>query len=182
MRPGRPLPPAAASAAAAAGRGPAAAAAAAKPAADSLFLFPPAGRGGAAGASSSGGGDSGGQGDSGTSGPLFNPNALQSWLLICCQSFTGAAPLPSRLFLARAPQLPVSPAAVRPRRASTVDVCLPLTNAGGLRDKPGKRHDFYHTCYCLSGLSMAQHFGGAGILGAAAAVAAFAWRTLLRHF
>ncbi|KAF0023715.1 hypothetical protein F2P81_024345 [Scophthalmus maximus] len=28
---------------------------------------------------------------------------------------------------------------------------------GGLLDKPGK--DFYHTCYCLSGLSIAQHFG-----------------------
>lgn len=39
-------------------------------------------------------------------------------------------------------------------------------STGGLRDKPGKRHDFYHTCYCLSGLSSAQHFGGAGVLGA----------------
>eukprot|EP00697_Spironema_sp_BW2_P018033 gnl/Spiro4/9894_TR5246_c0_g1_i1.p1 gnl/Spiro4/9894_TR5246_c0_g1~~gnl/Spiro4/9894_TR5246_c0_g1_i1.p1 ORF type:complete len:431 (+),score=103.85 gnl/Spiro4/9894_TR5246_c0_g1_i1:106-1398(+) len=28
--------------------------------------------------------------------------------------------------------------------------------AGGLRDKPGKAADFYHTCYCLSGLSVAQ--------------------------
>lgn len=28
---------------------------------------------------------------------------------------------------------------------------------GGLRDKPGKRPDFYHTCYVLSGLSVAQH-------------------------
>uniref|UniRef100_A0A673Y9S1 Protein farnesyltransferase subunit beta n=1 Tax=Salmo trutta TaxID=8032 RepID=A0A673Y9S1_SALTR len=31
--------------------------------------------------------------------------------------------------------------------------------AGGLLDKPGKSRDFYHTCYCLSGLSVAQHFG-----------------------
>ena len=31
---------------------------------------------------------------------------------------------------------------------------------GGLRDKPGKPPDFYHTCYCLSGLSSAQHAGG----------------------
>jgi len=30
-------------------------------------------------------------------------------------------------------------------------------NHGGLRDKPGKRPDYYHTCYSLSGLSMAQH-------------------------
>eukprot|EP00898_Chlorokybus_atmophyticus_P004253 jgi/Chlat1/4829/Chrsp31S04867 len=28
---------------------------------------------------------------------------------------------------------------------------------GGLRDKPGKSRDYYHTCYCLSGLSVAQH-------------------------
>ncbi|CAB4034466.1 farnesyltransferase subunit beta-like, partial [Paramuricea clavata] len=30
--------------------------------------------------------------------------------------------------------------------------------SGGLIDKPGKVRDFYHTCYCLSGLSVAQHF------------------------
>ncbi|CAL9224117.1 unnamed protein product, partial [Arabidopsis halleri] len=28
---------------------------------------------------------------------------------------------------------------------------------GGFRDKPRKPRDFYHTCYCLSGLSVAQH-------------------------
>ena len=28
---------------------------------------------------------------------------------------------------------------------------------GGLRDKPGKRPDLYHTCNNLSGLSIAQH-------------------------
>lgn len=27
---------------------------------------------------------------------------------------------------------------------------------GGLKDKPGKRSDLYHTCYVLSGLSIAQ--------------------------
>jgi hypothetical protein len=43
---------------------------------------------------------------------------------------------------------------------------LPLK--GGLRDKPGKPPDYYHTCYCLSGLSVAQHVaGGGGVLGAA---------------
>lgn len=31
---------------------------------------------------------------------------------------------------------------------------------GGLLDKPGKSRDFYHTCYCLSGLSVAQHCYG----------------------
>jgi protein farnesyltransferase subunit beta len=28
---------------------------------------------------------------------------------------------------------------------------------GGLRDKPSKQRDFYHSCYNLSGLSVAQH-------------------------
>ena len=28
---------------------------------------------------------------------------------------------------------------------------------GGLRDKPEKRPDYYHTCYALSGLAIAQH-------------------------
>ena len=31
-----------------------------------------------------------------------------------------------------------------------------VKDRGGLRDKPGKHVDFYHTCYCLSGLSIAQ--------------------------
>jgi protein farnesyltransferase subunit beta len=34
--------------------------------------------------------------------------------------------------------------------------CCQSTN-GGLRDKPGKAPDFYHTCYCLSGLSLSQN-------------------------
>ncbi|KAA0202081.1 hypothetical protein HAZT_HAZT003358 [Hyalella azteca] len=48
---------------------------------------------------------------------LFHCEALQNYLLVCCQH-------PS----------------------------------GGLIDKPGKSPDFYHTCYTLSGLSIAQHF------------------------
>ncbi|CAO3631998.1 unnamed protein product [Cunninghamella blakesleeana] len=31
------------------------------------------------------------------------------------------------------------------------------SDGGGLLDKPGKGPDHYHTCYCLSGLSTAQH-------------------------
>lgn len=31
------------------------------------------------------------------------------------------------------------------------------SDGGGLRDKPGKRPDAYHTCYNLSGLSLSQH-------------------------
>eukprot|EP00271_Cylindrocystis_brebissonii_P006673 TRINITY_DN1943_c0_g1_i1.p2 TRINITY_DN1943_c0_g1~~TRINITY_DN1943_c0_g1_i1.p2 ORF type:complete len:283 (-),score=53.65 TRINITY_DN1943_c0_g1_i1:160-1008(-) len=50
---------------------------------------------------------------------LFNPRALQGYILVCCQA-----------------------------------------SGGGLIDKPGKKPDFYHTCYCLSGLSLAQHVQG----------------------
>jgi hypothetical protein len=35
-------------------------------------------------------------------------------------------------------------------------LCCQVVN-GGLRDKPGTSRDHYHTCYCLSGLSVAQH-------------------------
>jgi hypothetical protein len=58
--------------------------------------------------------------------PLFNPRALQCWLLRACQQVKG-----------------------------------------GLRDKPGKSADYYHSCYCLSGLSTAQHIAGGGVVGPA---------------
>ena len=31
------------------------------------------------------------------------------------------------------------------------------TKSGGLKDKPFKHPDLYHTCYSLAGLSIAQH-------------------------
>ena len=36
----------------------------------------------------------------------------------------------------------------------------PLQPRGGLRDKPGKPADYYHTCYCLSGLASCQRHSG----------------------
>lgn len=36
-------------------------------------------------------------------------------------------------------------------------LCCCQDHRGGLRDKPGKRPDAYHTCYTLAGLSSAQH-------------------------
>lgn len=38
---------------------------------------------------------------------------------------------------------------------------------GGLVDKPGKSRDYYHTCYTLSGLSLAQNMpnGDQAVLG-----------------
>lgn len=50
---------------------------------------------------------------------LFSQEALQEYVLICCQTPTG-----------------------------------------GMGDRPGKSKDFYHTCYGLSGLSLAQNFNG----------------------
>lgn len=37
-------------------------------------------------------------------------------------------------------------------------LCCQMDN-GGIIDKPGKGRDYYHTCYGLSGLSVAQYFG-----------------------
>eukprot|EP00193_Tetraselmis_chui_P004692 CAMPEP_0177767152 /NCGR_PEP_ID=MMETSP0491_2-20121128/8925_1 /TAXON_ID=63592 /ORGANISM="Tetraselmis chuii, Strain PLY429" /LENGTH=522 /DNA_ID=CAMNT_0019283653 /DNA_START=265 /DNA_END=1833 /DNA_ORIENTATION=- len=39
------------------------------------------------------------------------------------------------------------------------------SSSGGLRDKPGKSVDYYHTCYCLSGLAAAQQCPGGAVLG-----------------
>ncbi|KAK9371351.1 terpenoid cyclases/protein prenyltransferase alpha-alpha toroid [Lipomyces kononenkoae] len=36
-------------------------------------------------------------------------------------------------------------------------LCCCQSPKGGLRDKPGKSSDFYHSCYVLSGLSEVQH-------------------------
>lgn len=36
-------------------------------------------------------------------------------------------------------------------------ICCQCPN-GGLLDKPGKKRDIFHTCYTISGLSIAQHF------------------------
>lgn len=43
------------------------------------------------------------------------------------------------------------------------------SNSGGLKDKPGKHSDYYHTCYGLSGLSTAQHtlVEGSSVVGQA---------------
>ncbi|KAJ1733083.1 CAAX farnesyltransferase (FTase) subunit beta [Coemansia biformis] len=38
--------------------------------------------------------------------------------------------------------------------------CCQDSRMGGLRDKPGKSPDLYHTMYCLLGLSLSQHYTG----------------------
>lgn len=44
-------------------------------------------------------------------------------------------------------------------------LCCCQTQKGGIEDKPGKGADLYHTCYALSGLSIAQHAAAHGDLG-----------------
>ncbi|KAL8424584.1 hypothetical protein Efla_003700 [Eimeria flavescens] len=44
-------------------------------------------------------------------------------------------------------------------------LCCCQTEKGGIEDKPGKGADLYHTCYALSGLSIAQHAAAHGELG-----------------
>lgn len=44
-----------------------------------------------------------------------------------------------------------------PEDCATPSEAAASTAEGGLRDKPGKKADAYHTCYNLSGLSASQH-------------------------
>ena len=62
--------------------------------------------------------------------------ALQQYLLICCQ---------------------VSSSTLRTDTSFDNFLSGHQDARGGLIDKPGKSRDFYHTCYGLSGLSIAQH-------------------------
>jgi protein farnesyltransferase subunit beta len=69
----------------------------------------------------------------------------------------------SQLRPGRAPACPPSPGPALYSSARLQGWVLSCCQApeGGLRDKPGKPRDLYHTCYCLSGLSSAQHYGDA---------------------
>lgn len=59
--------------------------------------------------------------------------------------------------------------AIRSGSTASVDLNMPALRRyilcacqdhkrGGLRDKPGKPADLYHTCYCLSGLWLTEHY------------------------
>ncbi|CAN1322096.1 Protein farnesyltransferase subunit beta [Linum perenne] len=62
--------------------------------------------------------------------PLFNSTGLQQYILLCSQMLENEE---------------------RGLRDK------PRNEGGGLRDKPPKGPDYYHTCYCLSGLSVCQY-------------------------
>ena len=53
------------------------------------------------------------------------------------------------------------------RKITSMDNCFIFFFPNNLVDKPGKSRDFYHTCYTLSGLSVAQNMpdGQEAVLG-----------------
>ncbi|CAH8575038.1 unnamed protein product [Schistosoma turkestanicum] len=82
---------------------------------------------------------------------LFNPSALQEYILLCCQKVSYTRPgLSVHADDSSGGKLSSSNKNI----TSEYDVS---TCDGGLIDKPGKNPDAYHTCYSLSGLSIAQH-------------------------
>lgn len=44
-------------------------------------------------------------------------------------------------------------------------ICAQNTSTGGLKDKPEKREDYYHTCYGLAGMALAQQEPSSSVLG-----------------
>lgn len=80
-----------------------------------------------------------------------------------------AAPLPHTLSAFEAAQLrAIAEGELLPFDAGRLQTyvlrCCQQAN-GGLRDKPSVNRDAYHTCYCLSGLSAAQHDAGGRRIG-----------------
>lgn len=127
---------------------------------------------------------------------LFNPQALQLWILrwmgarVLGACVVRAQPLydhctrrpcrsqPRMLLSAPPPATspimstsagcaghPLHRPSVLSRTRPVWRRCCQPSKGGGLRDKPGKPVDYYHTCYCLSGLAAAQHLPGARVLG-----------------
>ncbi|KAH8867022.1 Protein farnesyltransferase subunit beta [Schistosoma japonicum] len=82
---------------------------------------------------------------------LFNPPALQEYILLCCQKVSYTRP-------GLSVHTDDSSSEISPpsNKNSTPEYDVSSCD-GGLIDKPGKNPDPYHTCYSLSGLSIAQH-------------------------
>lgn len=86
--------------------------------------------------------------------PLYDPLGLQMWILAYCQEPSAELPLSA----ADNGGDDDEESGRRRRRQRRF-------RGGGLRDKPGKPPDHYHTCYCLSGLSASQEAAAAAAPG-----------------
>ena len=77
-------------------------------------------------------------------------------LVDSCYSFWqgGAFPLVQSLLQSRGELAPGGAIYNAPALLDYLIVCAQVAQ-GGLRDKPGKGRDYYHTCYALSGLAVA---------------------------
>uniref|UniRef100_A0A2C9U718 Prenyltransferase alpha-alpha toroid domain-containing protein n=1 Tax=Manihot esculenta TaxID=3983 RepID=A0A2C9U718_MANES len=80
--------------------------------------------------------------------PLFHSVALQQYIILCPQVWIE--------------KLVLSMISRRKKKGLGVGCGVwgelgELEQKGGFRDKPGKARDYYHTCYCLSGLSVCQY-------------------------
>ncbi|CAH8875517.1 unnamed protein product [Trichobilharzia szidati] len=83
---------------------------------------------------------------------LYNPSALQEYILLCCQKVSYTRP-----GLSVHTKDDSSSETSSMKRSSSPEQNMPTFDGGGLIDKPGTNPDPYHTCYALSGLSLAQH-------------------------
>jgi len=96
---------------------------------------------------------------------LYDPLGLQMWILAYCQE--PSTPLPSSSDEEGEGEGEANDSR-RQRQQQRKKKKPRRFRGGGLRDKPGKPPDHYHTCYCLSGLSAAQRKAGRdgkGIVG-----------------
>jgi protein farnesyltransferase subunit beta len=87
-------------------------------------------------------------------GPLFHNIALQQYILLCAQVGYGMvfSRIKNHSFLDMHACI-FDMLNVIQNTTTTVSQVL----EGGLRDKPGKSRDHYHSCYCLSGISVSQY-------------------------
>jgi len=107
----------------------------------------------------------------------IDSEALMEWLTSCqmrleggfqgrinklvdgCYSFWQAGSFPLLEAISTKKNEPFDTCGFFDREALQEYILLCCQNQyGGLLDKPKKSPDFYHTCYCLSGLSIAQHY------------------------
>jgi len=107
----------------------------------------------------------------------IDSEALMEWLTSCqmkleggfqgrinklvdgCYSFWQAGSFPLLEAICKKKNEPFDTCGFFDREALQEYILLCCQNQyGGLLDKPKKSPDFYHTCYCLSGLSIAQHY------------------------